>query len=109
MKRSKIVSFIAGLFFLIAAIQAFTLVQKLRPVLVNGNGGSGNSMFLAPIIELLFALGSFLFGYYIIKQEKKGMTVAHARLISIVLIILSIALSWAVTMWFILLPIYNLS
>lgn len=109
MKSAKIITFIASAIFALAAVGTLTEIPKFRAILASGSEGNGNSLFVVPIVQIIFALGSFWFGLHIIKQEKKGMVVSHARLISIILVVLSVALSWGLTIWFIQLPIYNLS
>ena len=109
MKTPKVITFISAAFFFLAAIGTYMQIPHFRGIIVDQNLGGVNSMFVPPIVEIVFALGSFLFGLYLIKQGKKGVIVEHARLISIILIVLSIALPYALTVWFILLPVYNAS
>ena len=109
MKTSKIITLIASIFFLLAALGTFKDIPKYRSIVANGNAGNGSSMLIAPIVEIVFAVGSFLFWLYLRRKEKNGLAVTHARLISMILIVLSIALSWGLTIWLIILPIYNLS
>ncbi len=106
MKSAKIITFISSVFFFLAAVDTYMQIPHFRGIIVDQ---SANIMFVPPTVEIIFALGAFLFGLYLIKQEKKGIIVKHARLISIILIVLSLVLSYALTVWFLLLPVYNAS
>jgi hypothetical protein len=109
MKTAKTIALIASILFLLAAVgTSLKLLPKAYEV-VTVNNLTINTLAVPPTIEAILAIGSFVYWLYLTKQEKKGLTVSHARIISIALLILSIVLSWALTTWFILLPIYNLA
>jgi len=85
MKIAKIISFIAFIFSSYLLVRSFEIFLKLRQTFIELQIPTPIPWPL--ILELIFAIVSIIFFFYLWKKEKKGEKVKFALLISIVLLI----------------------
>jgi len=109
MKAAKITTLIAAILFLLSGAGIIWQLPPLASIIADNTAGPHASPYIAPVVDFIFATISFAFWFYLRMRERRGKLPSQASLAGIVLLVLSMFLPVVLLIWFVLLPIYNLS
>ncbi len=104
---AKLIALAAFVLHALSAISIWLIMPNFKDI-IEASGGDTYRMLTAPIIQATIALVSLLYWLYLRHKERNGQAFNYARFISIVLVILAPVIATVVTIWFLLLPVYNL-
>jgi hypothetical protein len=107
MNTSKTFSAIAALFFGLSAVIVVRVIPRFAEVAAANH--TGEYMYLVPFIELICAVIAFGYWFYLDRMEGQHLVVRPARVIAVTLLVLSLTLPLVLTLWLILLPVYNIA